>query len=288
MLQPSQSIVIGESSQSRGIKINYTASLKNANAATLVLIHGFGASLETWNDIYSDLTPSYSVIKLDLKGAGFSDKPRDGKYSPLDQAELLLSFLEAMGQKEVVLAGHSLGGAVALIAHFQSRHRKSNLIVKGLVLIDSAGYIQQLPFFVSGSRNPFTSALLRIIPAYFKAKYVLNQIITVKSKVTHDRICRYAFFLNHPNVRYAMQQTALQIIPNNAENIVAQIASIKIPTLVIWGQNDPVIPLANAYRFHSEIQNSTIKILPETGHIPQEERPKETYLALEKFLQTLN
>src|SRR6266496_2169668 len=76
-----------------GVRINYEQHLRsNDDRPTLVLIHGFGASLDTWNDIYPALTAERSVVRIDLKGSGFSDKPRDDRYAPADHARLLLGF----------------------------------------------------------------------------------------------------------------------------------------------------------------------------------------------------
>lgn len=270
-----------------GVNINYTANIRSNGRPTVVLIHGFGASLETWNDIYPLLCESYSVIRMDLKGCGFSDKPKDDQYTTSDQARLLVEFLAELKQTHVVLVGHSLGGGVALLTYFESKVKTQGIDVRGLVLSDSAGYSQDLPFFVSAVRNPIMRLFSNLMPAGCKARFVLNRIFEVKDQVTPDRVHRYAFFLDRPGSRYALHQTAKQIVPQNVSELVAQFSTVTIPTLILWGENDRVIPMENARRFNQDIPNSQLVVLRGTGHIPHEERPAETFAAIDQFLKAL-
>src|ERR1035437_2222096 len=265
------------------ISFNYTATLLANQCPTVILIHGFGASLRVWDDIYPLLSANYSVIRLDLKGSGFSSKPKDDQYAPSDQAYLLLKLLKQLGQTNVVLVGHSLGGGVALITYFESMISAQDITVRGLILIDSAGYSQKLPFFVSVVRNPITRFFSYLMPAYYRVRFVLNRIMETKDRITADRIHKYSFFLNQSGSRYALCQTAKQILPQNASELASKISMIQIPTLIVWGENDPVIPVENAFQFRKAIQKAQLAVLPDTGHIPQEERPTETFSAMNQF-----
>ena len=279
-LAPANSISV------KGITVNYTANCSPSKKPTLVLIHGFGASLETWTDIYPELCEQYSVIRLDLKGAGFSSKPRDEQYAPIDQARLVLAFLTALRQTNVVLVGHSLGGGIALLSYFLSTNSQE-LQIKGLILIDSAGYSQELPFFVSAVRNPIPEILSNLLPARYRAKHVLERLFVDQTKITEERIDRYAFFLNTLGNRYALNQTAKQILPENVARLTAEFPTIRVPTLIVWGEEDDVIPITYAQRFTQDIPNSRLVILPETGHMPQEERSHETFQAIHSFMQAI-
>ena len=280
-LRPAQTITVG------GVNINYDSNIITNAPFCVVLIHGFAASLETWYDIYPLLSRHYSTIRLDLKGSGFSDKPKDGHYAPADQALLLRQFLSRLGQTNVVLVGHSLGGAVALLTYFACKASNRVISIKGLVLVDSAAYPQDLPFFVSAMRNPLTSLASSFMPPDDRARYVLDKIIKVKREITPERVCRYSYFLDMPGSRYALSQTADQIIPNNSGELTAKLPTITTPTLIIWGEDDPVIPVENARRFHNDIPSSSLVLLPATGHIPQEERPMHTFRILDDFLKSL-
>jgi Predicted hydrolases or acyltransferases (alpha/beta hydrolase superfamily) len=270
-----------------GVTINYTAHRLPDARPTIILIHGFGASLETWDDLYPLLCVRNSVVRMDLKGSGFSSKPKDAKYAPLDQARLLLHLFEVLNLTNVVLVGHSLGGGIVLLNYFESLKSSQGIVVKGMILIDSAGYSQSLPFFVSAVRNPITRLFSGLMPPFNRARFVLNRIFAVKEQLTPERIHRYSFFLDMPGSRYALHQTAVDIVPENLSALSSQIPTIQIPTLIIWGQDDPVIAVTNALRFHHNIEGSQIVILDKTGHVPQEERPQETFEAIDAFLQSL-
>jgi pimeloyl-ACP methyl ester carboxylesterase len=224
---------------------------------------------------------------MDLKGSGFSGKPKDGQYAPSDQALLLVKFLRELGQTNIVLVGHSLGGGVALLTYLESTLPNQGITVRGLVLIDSAGYSQNLPFFVLAVKNPVTRFISYLMPPYYRARFVLNRIIKVKEQVTPDRVHRYAYFLNRPGSRYSLHQTAKQIAPQNASELIAKFSTITIPTLIIWGENDPVIPVENARSFNRDIPSSRLVVLTDTGHIPHEERPAQTLEILDGFLESL-
>lgn len=269
-----------------GININYTSNILSKGQPTLILIHGFGASLETWTDLYPLLCKNYSVVRLDLKGAGFSSKPQDSQYGPEDQARLILAFLRNLKLTNVVLVGHSLGGGIALLTYFESIVQK-DINIQGLVLVDSAGYSQPLPFFVSAVRNPITRCLSDLTSPQFRARLVLEKIFEVKAKVTPERIERYAFFLDTPGNGYALNQTAQQILPHNLSQLASQFPTINVPTLIVWGENDPVIPVENGRRFNREIRNSRLIVIPDTGHVPQEERPEEFFTAIDTFMKSM-
>ena len=271
-----------------GTTIHYRASLTPSPTLTLVLIHGLGASLESWCDVYPRLAAEFSVVRIDLKGAGHSSKPDDAKYSSRDQAMLVLDFLAALGLTDVVLIGHSFGGAVALLTHLQTADRTFSCRIAGLVLINSAGYRQKVPWFVRAIRTPAFRVLALFTPPWFIARFVLKRMFSVKSRVTKERVDRYAYFFDLPGSLEAFISTAQQIVPADAENIEQQFSSIRVPTLIIWGANDPVIPLSHAHRFHADIAGSELRVLEETGHVPHEERPEVVADLISAFVKSLN
>lgn len=197
-----------------GVRIHYTASTGSPGAPTLVLLHGFGASIESWFDVHPLLAAKFPVVRLDLLGHGFSDKPRNGDYSPRGHARIVAGALEKLGLKRVVLVGHSLGGAIALLIHIDSLTKPKSFDIAGLVLIASGGYAQEvLPFFIETLRFAPTRFLSGLIPAEQRARYVLEQLFFDKSRVTAERVRRYARFMTLPGYHKAMVQTALNIVP---------------------------------------------------------------------------
>jgi len=267
---------------SKNVKINFEKSGNRGPA--MIFLHGFGDSLATWNDVRNAMSDEYQLYCIDLKGFGYSSKPKDGRYSVLDQAEIITEFIASYCLKRVILIGHSFGGAVALFTYMNFHNNPTNPIEK-IVLIDSAGYNQKLPFFITILRTPIINSLvLNLLPSEFQAEYTLRKLVYDKSKLTKDKILRYSFFYNMPGSHNALVQTAKQILPDNHEEIIGQIKLINLPTLILWGRNDPIIPLKNAFRFQTDISNSQVRIIDNCGHIPQEEKPEETAKAIVEFL----
>lgn len=270
------------------MSVNFQANLKSNRFPTVVLIHGFAATLETWHDIYPALSAEFSTVRLDLRGSGFTSKPEDRKYSPDDQAEFLIHFLERLGLRRVVLVGHSLGGEVALITYLRVKNHPQTFTIDGLVLLDSAGYVQKEPAFVTATDNPISRFFMsHALSPQLRAKLMLEAMFAVDEQVTTDRICRYAYFFAMPATNYVSNETAEQIVPPDAKSNERRFKDIDVPTLIMWGADDPGLPVENAYRFHSDIRRSKLVILAKTGHVPQEERPQEVLHHLKTFLSEL-
>jgi len=246
-----------------------------------VLLHGFGASLETWRDITPLLEADHTLYLVDLKGFGRSSKPDDHRYSPDDQAEVVNSFLQAVVGQSAVLVGNSLGGAVAIKAYLASSSDR----IAGLVLIDAAAYPQRLPFFIAVLRWPVLNHLVLQLPATWQARLILKKAFYDPLKVTKNRIQRHAQFLYLPGSHTALITTAKQLLPQDPGELLKQLRTITVPTLVIWGNQDKIIPVQNANRFHQDLRNSTLALLDMTGHAPQEEQPEATADLIKNFLR---
>lgn len=272
---------------SRDIEINF--EIHGQGPHTLLLIHGYGASLESWRDIQPFLVDSFTLYLIDLKGFGLSSKPNDGAYSIEDQAEIVVSFIKHHKLKNFILGGQSYGGGVALVTYFKLQDIKNHKRVNALLLIDSAGYLQKFPFFISILRVPVLNRIiLKGVPAYFRARYTLKRLFFDKTVVTRKRIERYARFFDLPGSHNSFIEVAKQIVPNNPDAIIKRIPKIRIPTLILWGDNDPVIPREHGHRFNKEIQNSKLEVIQECGHVPHEEKPEETSEFITKFFKNLD
>ncbi len=271
-----------------GVDIHFHAALRGDVDTTLVMVHGFGACLESWHDVYPALAQQFSVVRLDLKGSGFSAKPRDEAYALRDQAGILLDFLETLRLEKIVLIGHSMGGGVSLLACLRNLDAQAGVDIAGLVLIDSAGYPQPLPLFVTALRNPFTRPIAQLLPAGLKVRLVLEKAFEVKSQITPERIERYAFFLRLPGANFALARTAEFILPPDLDAITARYPEIEVPALIIWGEKDRVVPLENAHRFCAALPASQLLVLPDTGHVPHEERPQPVIDALTRFVRSIS
>ncbi len=250
----------------------------------MVLLHGFGSSHLTWKDIEPLLIKGSTLYEVDLKGHGLSPKPRDHQYSLHHQAALVTSFILAKDLREVVLVGHSYGGAVALMTFLRLRGLGEHQRIRNLVLIASAAYPQELPFFVSILRRPLLGKAVGRLPARWVAAHTLKRIIRDPSKVDAERIDRYARFFALPGAREALVETAKQIPPAGFDQFISELKTIKVRTLIIWGDRDRVVPVSVGNRLHKELENSEIHFIPNCAHLPQEEQPDATAKLLTEHL----
>jgi len=269
---------------SKDVSINY--EIIGRGNKKLIFLHGFGASLNSWNDIKNFFPlDEYQLYLIDLKGFGYSSKPVDGKYKIKDQADIIYSFLKSLNRKEIYLIGHSFGGGVALLTYLISIEAKEDSLIDKLILIDCAAYPQDLPFFVQYLRTPILNQFIFILPAKFRAEYTLKHLFYNQDKISDNIIERYASFFDGDNFKYSFIETAHQILPDNYSHLISKYSEIKIPTLIIWGDNDTALPLSNGIKLHNEITTSDLKIIDKCGHIPQEENPEETFILINNFLK---
>ena len=256
----------------------------------LLCLHGFGASSYSWRNFVaagSPLTANYKVITIDLKGCGKSPKPDDTRYSPLDHGELIYKFILEHDLRDVTLIGNSFGGGLSLLLTIMLMENGELSRLKSLVLIDSAAYKKYNPLYLKALAVPIINLAAYLIPSRLTAKTVLRKCYYDSNKITEEQITAYAAPLSAPGARHALLETGKQIIPPNFDEFVAKYKTIMTPTLIIWGQQDGVLPLEGGERLHQDIPHSTLKVIDQCGHIPQEERPEITIPAVFTFLQTV-
>lgn len=267
-----------------GISIHYRVG--GDGPVPLLFLHGFAASHTTWHDIVP-LFPAdrFRIYLIDMKGFGLSAKPRDGVYSIEDQAVMVRAFIREQAFSSVILIGHSLGGGVALRACMQMRSESDPCRVAKLVLIDCAAYPQRLPKFFRRLKMPILGPLfIRLIPVHLMVRKTLSQIFFDASAVTPERFERYERYFRGKGIPYAMRATVKSIDPDAYLNIGERYRDMKVPTLIIWGEEDRIVKLKHGLRLHEDLTNSLLKILKKCGHNPHEERPAETFAAMEEFL----
>lgn len=252
----------------------------------IVFLHGFAAGLFTWHDLRPFFPPDrYRLYLLDLKGCGFSSRPHDGRYAPENHAAIVSAFLDALGLSQVVLVGHSLGGGIALLLFLQAMHAGKRALIGRLVLIDCAAYPQPLPLFMGLLRVPFLGwGMLHLFPRRFMVRFALTRIFRNKRAVTPERIARYASSYAQKGAAYAIVTTGRQLASAAAGSLIAGYGAVDVPTLIIWGKEDPLTDIRCGIRLHREILGSRLAVIAGCGHNPHEERPAETFAAISKFL----
>jgi pimeloyl-ACP methyl ester carboxylesterase len=132
------------------------------------------------------------------------------------------------------------------------------------------------------------SLITGILTPRFAATLVLRKCYYNKEKITEEQIDTYAYYGSLPGAPEAVRQTARQIVPEDIETVTAQYKTIKVPVLIIWGEEDEVVPVEVGRKFKRDIPNSELVILPKCGHIPPEEEPQETTRVVRAFLESNN
>ena len=250
----------------------------------LLLIHGFGASTYSWRAVRPELARTHHVIAVDLKGFGRSDKPFDDAYSALDQAQLLLQFLDRRGLKEVSIAGHSFGGSVALTLALEL-NRKHPGRLKQLILVDGVAYEQGLPPALHVLRTPLVGPVsAAIVPSKVQSTAALMLAYKDSSKITQDAIDAYARPMEEAGNRHALVRTAEKIVPDYVHVLTYQYRTIEQPALLIWCREDRIVPLTIAQRLVREMPNARLEVIESCGHVPQEEEPAMTAGFMHRFL----
>lgn len=276
----------GRSEPSRPISLH--TERHGSGGPPLLLIHGFGASGFSWRFWVPELARSHDVWVADLKGFGASPKPRDGRYSPHDHAELVLELILAEGLDDLTLIGHSLGGGVSLLVALRLLDAGALGRLRSLVLVSGAAYRQPLPPFVSAAGKPaLGSLLLALLPIRALVRRVLWAIVHDRRSVTEEMVRGYAGPLSGRDARYGLLATARAIIPPDVSELTRRFPELDLPVHLLWGDDDRVVPPWVGERLQADLPKATLHTLPRCGHLPAEEHPQESLASVTRFLDAL-
>lgn len=245
----------------------------------VVLLHGTGASLHTWDGWAQALQAERRVIRFDMPGFGLTGPAADGDYTIEAYVRTVVAVLDALAVERCVLAGNSLGGYVAWATAVLEPQR-----VARLVLVDAAGYpyeAQSVPIGFRIARTPVLRDLMRdVLPRRVIEDSVRN-VFGDPSKVTPELVDRYFELTTRAGNRRALAERFAQTRPSA---LAERIPEIQVPTLILWGGRDRLIPPSLARRFHAEIAGSKLGMFEDLGHVPQEEAPANTVAVVKLFL----
>lgn len=245
----------------------------------LVLLHGTSASLHTWDGWAQALKGQRRVIRFDLPGFGLTGPFPDGDYRPANYARFMGALLDKLGIARCVLAGNSFGGHVAWQAALAQPKR-----VEKLILVDSAGYPfrpDSVPIGFRIARIPVLNQAMRVTLPRSLVESSVRNVYGDPGKVTPGLVDRYYELTLRDGNRDALVRRFVQF-PSGPD--AHRIAELKIPTLILWGGLDRLIPPADAARFQHDIAGSELVVFPRLGHVPHEEDPAGTSAAVRKFL----
>lgn len=249
-------------------------------------MHGFGATGAFWRKWTPALAPAHQCYLIDLPGFGKSAPNADP--SPSGLADSLLRFLDAEAIERPVLIGHSLGGGIALLAALALAERGDRDRLAGLVLVSAAVYPQRIPPYISLARTPGIGEIFLIAPPPLRAvRRGLQRIVGDPATVDDDQVrIQRAPYLSRER-RRSLLRAARAIDPLAGEQTSSRLPGLTVPSLLIWGEEDPVVPLKYGVRLARELPGARLVRLPGVGHLPPEESPGESLSALFEFLREL-
>jgi pimeloyl-ACP methyl ester carboxylesterase len=255
---------------------------------TVVLVHGFGASNHSWRHWIPHLSRNHTVHAVELMGFGAAAAPPGGDYSPQAQAGHLVELLRRLSGPPPVLVGHSLGGCIVLLASLRLADEGGAVPLAGLVVMSSPVFPQKLPPFLALARTPgIGELLLAAPPPRWALRAGIRGIVERKETVTREQVDGYRTPLLQRSRRRAILRAARQIRPEEADEMATRYPEITLPTLVLWGAADPVVPPAFAPRLEEAIPRARRVMLPGVGHLPAEEAPEASLNAVLAFLDSL-
>lgn len=266
-----------------GLEVHYKSM--GSGEPTFILLHGFGANLVTWRAVMEPLSQYGRVISFDRPAFGLTERPVEWEgqnpYSPEAQIELLLAMINKFEIESAILVGNSAGGTVATSAALAHPQRFA-----GLVLVDAAIYAGGgAPDFIKPLlRTPQIDHLGPLVSRWFgsQGERLLELAWYDPSRIPADLLLDYGRATQVENWDRALWEFTLA---SHSLDIPERVREISIPTLVISGEQDQIVPLEESLRLADEIPGANLVVIPECGHVPQEECPQAFMAAVEEFLK---
>jgi pimeloyl-ACP methyl ester carboxylesterase len=255
----------------------------NPQRPALLLIHGFGSSLETWEPWVQQLQEDYRLLSLDLPNHGLTRIPPGYRLDQTSFADVCAEFAALLGVEKYTAIGNSMGGHTAWQLALRHPDR-----LQALVLIAAGGWSDPnrsekppLVFRILG--NGYVAPLLADLDPKMLVRNGLEGAFADKSMVTNRMIDRYTDLALAPGRRQLIVSRPRNANPD-ARATQEKLAAIKVPTLIMWGDKDIVVPVTGAQKFKDAIPGSSMIIYQGLGHVPYEEAAENTARDLKAFL----
>ncbi|MEM9208519.1 MAG: alpha/beta hydrolase [Pseudomonadota bacterium] len=261
-----------------GMRVHYR--FEGSGEQVLLLLHGIGASLHTWDGWIQPLENDVRILRVDMPGFGLTGPAPDGDYSVQNYVAFIDRFLDTIGVQVVDIAGNSLGGQVAW--NYALRHPAR---VRRLVLIDAAGYPREddrsSASILQLARLPGVRDLLTVLTPRSLIADSLAEVYGDPSRLSDETVDRYFELARRPGNRRAfVERAAASAADENGDHRL-----LRLPVLILWGAEDRWIPLAHGRGFKDDIEDSRLIVYPGVGHLPMEELPGPTARAALTFLR---
>jgi pimeloyl-ACP methyl ester carboxylesterase len=247
------------------------------DAPAVVLLHGFGSSLQTWDVWAKGLATTHRVVRIDLPGSGLSPPDPAHDYRDERSLDMLMALMDSLGLQRTSLVGHSMGGRIAWTFAAKFPERVDKLVLVAPDGFASFGFEYGKPMDVPATlglmRHVLPKPLLRMnLQSAYARPEALSEAVTTRY---HDLILA-------PGARQAMLDRLRQTVLQEPVPLLRQ---IKAPTLLVWGEADAMIPLSNAQDYLQALQSSRLVSWPQVGHLPQEEAAELSLQAVTDFLR---
>ena len=252
----------------------------------LVLIHGITSSSRTWERVLPALAEHHTVLAPDLLGHGESAKPR-GDYSLGAYASGVRDLMIALGLTPATVVGHSLGGGIAMQLAYQFPER-----IERLALVSSGGLGREVNLILRAATLPGSEYVLPLLcaPVLRDAVRTLGRaagVVGLKPGSDLQGILEGFGSLAAIDARRAFLHTARSIIDLTGQRVSAQdrlYLAAGMPTLIVWGENDPMIPVAHGREAHAEMPGSRLEVFADAGHFPFNDDPVRFAAVLRDFV----
>ena len=253
------------------------------DAQVLVLLHGSNASLFTWEPWSKALSDRFRVVSVDLPGHGLTGAVPNHDYSQKGMSEFVNEFVDKIGLSKFALGGNSMGGGVA--AYYAETHPDR---LTQLILVDAGGMpVKQgdhIPLAFKLAGQPWARPILLHITPRSLVTEGLNDAIVRKSVLDDAMVDKYWDFARMEGTREATAERFSMGWGSDRNYIKDHIREITMPTLILWGEEDHLIPVAAGREFNEAIPHSKLIIYPATGHIPMEEVAAQSAADVRAFL----
>jgi len=270
-----------------GLQVHY--KIVGQDEPTLVLLHGFAASVFSWRKVMEPLSEAGMVVAFDRPGFGLTARPMPGEwagespYSPEAQADLTVALLDELGIDRAVLVGHSAGGTIALLTALRYPERVEALVLEGAAVYENTGTPEWMgPLLRTPPMGRLGPLLVRSITLWGEA--AIRTAWSDPDKITVELISGYKKPLQVENWDRALWEVVLASHPLGLEE---RLDEVSVPALVITGERDRIVPTRNSERLSAELPAAELVVIPGCGHVPHEECPAEFLLAATEFFSRL-
>jgi pimeloyl-ACP methyl ester carboxylesterase len=263
-----------------GMQVHFRDQGLATDSLPIVLIHGTGASLHTWEGWVSELKNEHRIITMDLPAYGLTGPNATGDYSQDFYSDFMEKFLSKLNIKRCILGGNSLGGGITWVYALAHPER-----VAKMILVDAGGYpmvSKSVPIAFQVARIPVLKNLFKYVLPHSIIEKSLQNVYVHDDRITPELMERYYDMASREGNRKAFVDRMKVSIKNDK---YLKIKTLNMPTLILWGKEDGLIPTDVADKFHADLPNDTLVILKDLGHTPMEEDPRMTVAVVKNFLK---